>query len=208
MKTKLIHLLLFLLISSSGTSQNQVDGSVLDKSSKIAVPLARVIITTSDTIFQTDTDFEGNFSFEIRSTDSIKINVKGMAYHSFDTTIYNFQEISSLTIKISKDHLNQGHFILSSFNKHSALQDIKNDEVKLLLPGGIISSPRLAGDAKFEKKYNIKFLSQGCVRYPGENQTEYNQEIFKYLDEKYGSSWRKTIRNDVIGLPKGNIVDQ
>lgn len=46
----------------------------------------------------------------------------------------------------------------------------------------------------------MTFISQGCVRFPEENETEYNFEIFKYLDEKYGTGWRKEIRADVIGL--------
>lgn len=90
--------------------------------------------------------------------------------------------------------------LISSYNKQGALKDIEKRDVKLLLPGGIVGSPELPNDSIFEEKYNLTFISQGCVRFYEENETEYNSEIFKYLDKKYGTDWRKEVRTDVIGL--------
>ena len=89
---------------------------------------------------------------------------------------------------------------ISGYNKKGALEDIEKGDIKLLLQGGFVGSPELPNDSLFEEKYNLTFISQGCVRFPEENETEYNLEIFKYLKEKYGTDWRKEIRKDVIGL--------
>lgn len=88
---------------------------------------------------------------------------------------------------------------ISPYNKKGALKDIEMGRLKLLLPGGISTAPKLHSDSIFENKYNVVFISQGCVRSAEDNQTEYNNEIFKYLDKTYGRDWRKEVRKDVIG---------
>jgi hypothetical protein len=89
-----------------------------------------------------------------------------------------------------------------TYNKQTALQDIKSNELFLLLPGGIVGTTINDIDTVFENLYKIKYLSRGCVRSGLDNETEYNRTVFTYLDKKYGTSWRKTVRQDTIGLRK------
>jgi hypothetical protein len=43
-------------------------------------------------------------------------------------------------------------------------------------------------------------MSLGCVRSSGDNYAEYNEEVFKYLDEKFGIAWQAEIRQDAFGF--------
>ena len=79
---------------------------------------------------------------------------------------------------------------------------MKNNQVYLYLPGGFVGSPKLKWDDKFEEKYGLRFISQGCVRSSADNEAAYNQVVFSYLDKKYGNKWRAKIRKDVIGFKK------
>lgn len=88
------------------------------------------------------------------------------------------------------------------YNKQKAISDIKNEMIFILLPGGLAPSSRLPDDAAFEKKYGIWFVSQGCIRYAGDNASAYNEEVFNYLDEKFGTEWQREIRKDAVGLYK------
>ena len=98
------------------------------------------------------------------------------------------------------DSTNQKEMYFPVCNSEKALKDIKNGMIKIILPGGFVAASELPGDAAFEEKYGISFFSQGCVRFAGDNESAYNQEVFKYLDEKLGKDWRSEIRTDAIGL--------
>ena len=89
---------------------------------------------------------------------------------------------------------------VSGYNKQKALTDIRKGSIKIILPGGIVAAAKLLGDEAFEKKYGINFFSQGCVRFPKDNEAAYNEEVFKYLDQKFGKEWRDEIRKDAIGF--------
>lgn len=98
------------------------------------------------------------------------------------------------------DSTNQKEVYFQACNSEKARKDIKNGMIEIILPGGIAAASELPGDAAFEEKYGISFFSQGCVRFPGDNESAYNQEVFKFLDEKFGKDWRSEIRTDAIGL--------
>lgn len=107
---------------------------------------------------------------------------------------------------IEKVNLNSIHLI-SDYNKKGAFLAIKKNNIKILFSGGFGGMPNFKNksDIQFQKKYKVEFFSQGCVRY-GENEDEegYNKIIFEYLDKKYGTKWRKEIRNDAIGFIRPN----
>lgn len=86
------------------------------------------------------------------------------------------------------------------WGKERAVENIANNNLEILVPGGFIGSEVLDGDKEFEEKYNVKFIYQGCVQSAIDNQIEYNQIIFEHLDKKYGDTWRKTVRKDLVGL--------
>ncbi len=90
-------------------------------------------------------------------------------------------------------------------NAETAIQDIKNDEARLLLIGGI--APVIyGGEDSFESDYSLKYHDFGCM--PPSSMAclmAYNKEIFKHLDATYGDKWKESIREDVIGL-KGYIM--
>lgn len=87
-----------------------------------------------------------------------------------------------------------------AYNAQKAIKDIKSGLIEIILPGGLVAASELPGDAAFEKKYGVSFFSQGCVRFPGDNASAYNEEVFKYLDKKYGKIWRDEIRTDAVGF--------
>ena len=121
---------------------------------------------------------------------------------TYSATFYCQEDSIVFSIHLISDSTAEYSVFISPYNRKGALKDIEKGRLKLLLPGGIVSAAELPNDSIFEEKYNVVFISQGCVRSPGENQAEYNYEIFKYLDETYGSEWRKEIRKDVIGFKK------
>lgn len=91
----------------------------------------------------------------------------------------------------------------SHYNKAGALQDIKKHEMQILFSGGLGGMPDFssAEDRIFQKRYGVVFHSQGCIHSgEGENEAEYNQTIFAYLDKTYGPKWRYELRSDAIGF--------
>lgn len=119
-------------------------------------------------------------------------------------TLFFFILFTSFSFSQERETLNKHEedtlTITPRYTKETAILNIKSGIFTLVLPGGIISAPTKEGDKAFSEKYNVKFISQSCTRLPGEKFLEYNQEMFHYLDEKYGTGWRSEIRQDVIGL--------
>ena len=110
----------------------------------------------------------------------------------------------SFAQKEINDSVQNQEVSISGYNKEKALSDIKKGYIKIILPGGIVSATELPNDESFEKKYGVRFTSQGCVRSFGDNESAYNEEVFKYLDQKFGKEWRGEIRKDAVGLKKIN----
>jgi hypothetical protein len=71
----------------------------------------------------------------------------------------------------------------------------------LLLSGGIapVPSPR---EDNFEKRYTVKYHDFGDSPQSIKCSTAYNNVVFAFLDKKFGKSWRRDARTDVIGLKR------
>ena len=82
-----------------------------------------------------------------------------------------------------------------------AKQDIKKNEIKILIVGGI--APTIfTTDKNFEEKYQITYYDFGDLPAKEACMYNYNAIVFDYLTEKYGNSWKREIRKDVYGLKK------
>lgn len=167
--------------------------------------LSNSVVTLSSASFNniSFSDTTGSLRFDSLPAGRYRLNILHPGYHIFDTLIdiqrctsdYSFQ----LRPFSDADSLYTEY---SEFTTEGALRDIANNNMRILLPGGLIQETINASDSLFEQKYHVRFLNRGCVRLPGEDQNTYNQEIFKYLDNKYGRRWRREIRQDAIGLQK------
>ena len=88
-----------------------------------------------------------------------------------------------------------------NYSAETAKDDIARNQTKILLSGGV--APTVYPNQKeFEIKFNLTYFELGCLYEPHTCLEEYNQEVFRYLDEKYGKEWRDLVRQDVIGLAK------
>lgn len=87
-------------------------------------------------------------------------------------------------------------------NKASAESDITKETVKFFCYGSIVPVAMSKQDKQFERKYNIKYIQLGCRPFSFDCMKQYNQTIEKYLDEKYGISWRTNPREDIYGVTK------
>src|SRR5205085_11981046 len=86
-----------------------------------------------------------------------------------------------------------------SFGSAKAQKDIKAAKPMLLLSGGIapVSTPK---DDYFEKKYTVKYHDFGDTPQNVKCSAAYNKVVIAFLDKKFGKSWRRDVRADVIGL--------
>lgn len=85
----------------------------------------------------------------------------------------------------------------NEYNIESAKRDIKENKLLLLFNGTISDFPKSKEDEAFEKKYNIAYVNffdtpqwTDCMRL-------YNREIGRFLDEKFGKSWRKEVKHQI-----------
>ena len=105
-------------------------------------------------------------------------------------------------IKLTSKSLSHIDLVISAdceVNKKIAEYDIKNKKLRVLLSGGI-APVHYSNQEIAEKKYGFEYYDFGCVSPPTECINQYNATIFSYLDKKFGSSWRREVRKDVIGL--------
>jgi hypothetical protein len=181
-------------------SQRVIEGTVLDKSNSDGLPFTNIKIEYKGITNSAITDLHGKFYFKNITSDSIHLFINHSGYFIIDTTINSVSNPLNLKFELINDTSYIYQISLSKYNKKGALEDIKRGKIQLLLPGGLISSPTFSNDSVFKEKYKLTFKSQGCVRLNGENEKAYNLEVFKYLDLKYGKTWRDEIRKDVIGL--------
>ena len=88
-----------------------------------------------------------------------------------------------------------------SFGSAKAQKDIKEGKPMLLLSGGIapVSSPK---EDNFEKRYTVKYHDFGDAPQSVKCSTAYNNVVIAFLDKKFGKSWRRDAREDVIGLKR------
>ncbi len=146
-------------------------------------------------------DSTGCLRFDSLPAGRYRLNILYPGYYIFDTLIDIQRCTSDFSFQLRPfSDADSLYIAYSEFTAEGALHDIENNQMRILLPGGLIQETTNASDSLFEQKYHVRFLSQGCVRLPGEDQHAYNQKIFNYLDKKYGRRWRREIRQDAIGL--------
>ncbi len=90
----------------------------------------------------------------------------------------------------------------SAYTPEGARRDIKSGNPVILFWGGFGGMPDFNSkeDKVFQKKYNVTFYSQGCLRLPGDDQEGYNHVIFDYLAKKYGEGWRYELSEGAVGF--------
>ena len=80
-----------------------------------------------------------------------------------------------------------------------AKKDVENGIPFLFLPMG--DAPiKYRSDSIFEKKYKVYYRYGNCEQGFYELKYEYNNVVFKFLNNKYGKKWSKEVRKDVIYL--------
>lgn len=154
------------------------------------VPASNTTIVVKGARKGAETDSLGNYEITDLTPGQYELLILGFGYKEKDT------------ILIIDDFLKNVNFILDaecSVNQQRAIKDLRKNKPKLLLFGSI-APVVYPNDKEFEDKYGIRFYDYGCTPPAIECMASYNQVIFDYLDDKYGSKWRKEIRNDVIGL--------
>lgn len=173
-----------------GQSGYSISGKVFSKINK--QPLPNIIIRLKVTpLFGVITDSTGSFNIPNLNAGQYSLEINEFGYDIQDTTlVITNNSLLNVSIWLDAD---------CEYDKERALQDIEQGNVKLLLIGSIVPV-RYSTDKKFERKYNLAFYDFGCTPPARECVIEYNNTIFKYLDQKYQNKWRKEVRKDVIGL--------
>lgn len=190
--------LIILCLSTSGISYSQSSGYFsisgrikLLSGLELTTPIEAYLTIKSVNKFVI-TDSLGNYKIDSLKSGIYKIAVHGFGYQETDTTINVSKSITDLDLLIIAE---------CEINKDIAKRDIDKNKPRLLFSGGI--APVIYSDQdKFEKKYGVKYSDYGCVTPSYECIEQYNKEIFKYLDNKFGKSWRREIRKDVIGYKR------
>ena len=83
--------------------------------------------------------------------------------------------------------------------KKLAENDIEKGTPFLLLMSGVAPAI-ISTDLEFEKRYQVYLYEFGCSGPEDELAIAYNETIFEYMNNKFGETWTKQIRDDVVGF--------
>ncbi|MDF9795370.1 hypothetical protein OKW21_000633 [Catalinimonas alkaloidigena] len=195
---KTIPTILLILMFCASFAVAQTDSKKLWISGKVKVLAGLEVVDPLDAFAEIEQlhkleliDPLGRFRFDYLMPGDYKIKIHGLGYSTLDTLISIRKEsVKDLQLLIVAD---------CEVSRKMAELDIKNGKPNLLLIGGI--APVVYMDQyKFEEKYDIEYKDYGCTPPAQECVEQYNKRIFEHLDSRYGKSWRKKVRKDVIGL--------
>ena len=134
-------------------------------------------------------DSLGNFRIEYLEPNKnyvIEISAFGYGNQKFD--VKTKSGINNVTFELKAE---------CGYSAERAESDWKNGKASLLLFDSIAPIANSPADKRFEKKYGIRYYDFGCTPPISECIKEYNERIFKLMDEKYGMKWRNKVRSDV-----------
>lgn len=80
-----------------------------------------------------------------------------------------------------------------------AIRDIKNNNISIFIESNW-ASIIYPTDSVFEKKFNVKFIFQGCIS--SKYAVNYNYIIFNFFLKTFDKKWMKEIRKDAVGFKK------
>lgn len=168
----------------------ELSGIVISKINSQPLPNVVVMVRTINNYVVT-TDSLGQFQISGLKPGTHRFEIREFGYQPIDTSL----TLTDSGIGNAKFEIGA----VCEFTKEAAIQDIRGKKIKLLLSGGI--APAIyKSDSKFERKFNVKYFDFGCTPEANECMIEYNSKVFEYLDSKFGDKWRKSVRQDVIGI--------
>lgn len=203
---KFIQILIFILLTSNGfVFSQELEGYILSdrlgkNPAESGINQIDIELILKDDTLRSVTNVVGYFHFDNIKEKKVRLIGRKRHYFAIDTIIEIGTNIKPDTFYCSFKGRNRK--INNCYNKATALNDIQSSQMVILLPGGIISTEIYNKDTIFEKKYNIEYTCLGCIRYDCTQESEYNDVIFKYLDEQYGIKWRSEVRRESIGLSR------
>lgn len=187
MRSILLAILIAAISGVDAFAQSTISGNVT--SSVNGKPLWGVVVSIKGTTIGGLTDSVGNYQFNAPFGNVI-LSANWMGYKPLDTTVSVTRNLV-VDIKLKAE---------CTFNNQNAKSDIKESKSKLLLAGGVAPRANSRKDRKFMKKYRVAYYDFGDSMIAMECIEDYNKVIFEHLDKTYGHKWRKSVRQDVIGL--------
>jgi hypothetical protein len=159
---------------------------------EILAPVEPAYIQVSPNSSVTIADSLGEFEIDSLVAGIYDIKLDMFGYPTLDTTLEITENVEDFLFLI---------FAECDINGEIAQRDISEQKPRLLIIGGI-APVWYESDPEFQEKYGVTYFDYGCVSPGSECASQYNNVIFKYLDQKYGKSWRKEVRKDVVGFKK------
>ena len=159
---------------------------------EMLAPLEPAYIQVSPNSSATLTDSLGEFEIDSLVAGIYDIKLDMLGYPTLDTTLVITEDVEDFLLLV---------FSECSINGDIAQRDISEHKPRLLIIGGI-APVWYESDPEFQEKYGVTYFDFGCISPGSECASQYNNVIFKYLDQKYGKSWRKEVRKDVVGFKK------
>lgn len=185
----------FILISQEEKSYS-ISGYAYIKIGNDLFPSNNLALKLNPGNIYTETDSLGFFKFNNlrNNTYQLKYVYDGSRNNKFEVIV---KDKSIDNFKIVYDSNCQ-------FSKQKALEDIKNNSIKLLVIGGY-APVKYVTDKFQEKKFNFKYYIFGCLIENPQCIIQYNKTIFRFLDKKYGKQWRQEVRDDITFLNGSNF---
>jgi hypothetical protein len=114
-------------------------------------------------------------SLRTENSDTLKFEIKDLSKYFDDSTF-------TITLELPE----------CPYNKLNAKKDIEKDSMSVIIHGGFKGFGNIDENlcAEFQKKYNVKFVFLGCLRYwntESEDTYGYNEIIFAHLERTYGA---------------------
>ena len=196
MKIKFIIILLFLAfikVEFSYSQKDTIKGKIFSFVNR-EKPKGEIYIYEKGTSNYTIADNSGFFTLVSKTKKEsyfLEISVG-----NYPNTIYEYKSLWNKRKK-PKSIVVLGK---CEINKEKAINDWKNGKPKLYINSGIVPVSNSKKDEKFEKEFNVEYVELGAESKIYECISEYNFRIIKYLDIQYQRKWRKTKREEIIGI--------
>ena len=177
------------VLAAQGKPLANFTGTVISSIDSMQLPYAQVILRSavSSRYYAAITDSLGAFRIDTIVPGRYSIRVHLIGYPP-DTSQFEFEPGASVdTVVILRAHC--------KYDSALAMSDIRRGRPRILVHGGIAPLAYGPRDRALERKYRFSYKDFGDqIENPFECDEQYNRVVFRFLDSKYGTAWRDSVR--------------